>query len=304
MGNIRAYTGFRMKNRKFPDVLKDLRVASKALEAVNQARQDRFVATRATHLFDLHSVARARGVAAHNLTHGALTEANLEMFQRQRKMRETMRRDPAVDFEVKLVMHFSEQDGSYIGALHAENDRELMKAFMATGIATDFSYWSNTDGPEHLNARQWKKRADAWYGAVFGDALPAFVITVREPGISTMQNVLANVPDFDSRVAKVAKGVALRDWMKRLDEEARREFGTAIVFMEYAERLHESGTPEHTNLENARRFVASVLEPTLDSSLLLATLVVPDVDPERTSEENAATDSVADSVAHDPGTPD
>lgn len=293
MGNIRAYTGFRMKRRKFPDVLKDLRVASKALEAVNQARQDRFVATRAAHLLDLHYVARARGVAAHNLTHGALTEANMEMFQRQRKIRETMRRDPAVDFEVKLVMHFCEQDGSYIGALHAEDSDELMTAFMATGVATDFSYWSNTDGPDHLNSRQWKKRADAWYGAVFGDALPTFVITVREPGMSTMRDVLANVPDFDSRVETVAKGVALRDWVKRLGEEAAREFGTVNVFMEYAERLQKPGTPEHANLENARRFVAGVLEPTLDPSLLLATLVVPDVEAEGPSEGRAPTDAAA-----------
>lgn len=300
MSNIRAYTGFRMKKRKFPAVLKDLRVASKALEAVNQARQDRFVATRAAHLLDLHYVARARGVLAHNLTHGALTEANMEMFQRQRKIRETMRRDPAVDFEVKLVMHFCAQDGSYIGALHAEDSDELMNAFMATGVATDFSYWSNTDGPDHLNARQWKKRADAWYGAVFGDALPSFVIAVREPGMSTMQDVLANVPDFDSRVATVAKGVALRDWVKQLGEEAAREFGTVPVFMEYAERLHEPGTPEHANLENARRFVAGVLEPTLDSSLLRATLVVPEAGPERPSDGQAALDSTAGSAA--PGT--
>lgn len=301
--SIKVYTGFRMKQRKFPDVLKTLRGACKAIEAVNQARQDRLLATRAAHLLDLHYVARARGLNARNLTHGALTEANMEMFGRQRKIRETMRRDPTVDFEAKLVMYFCERDGSYIGLLQAENDRELLKAFMATGAATDFSFWNNTDPPDHLNARQWKKRADAWDAVFYGDPLPCFVITAREPGISSMQDILANVPDFEARVLTVAKGVALRDWVKQLDEEAARAFGTVEVFMDYAERLHESGTPEHENLERAKRFVAGVLEPRLDSQLLLAKLVVADVEPERASEGQVAADMPVAPASPEPDIP-
>ncbi|KWU19194.1 hypothetical protein [Burkholderia cenocepacia] len=266
--STKAYTGFRMKRRKFPDVLADLHTAGTALAAVTQRRQDEFLAGRASHLLDMYYIARARGLSGHDLPSGALAKAFWELMDRQNKMQQTRLRDPDVDFEIKFGMYYSPRDGSYIGCVNAERSGEVMKVFLATGVATDFAYWNNTDRPDELNDRQWKKRADTWHEVLSSDALPYFEITVPEPGFSSDEAIGGSLPSFEQRVTKVAGSLALRDWAESLDDASRTALNTQRGIRKYLRLAAAPDSSEADHLRKTRTYVESLLEPTLTTALL------------------------------------
>jgi hypothetical protein len=266
--SLKAYTGFRMKQRKFPDVLADLRRASDVLADLAQKRQDTFLATRAAQLLDVYQVSKARGILTEALPQGALSKAFWEMLDRQKKIQETRGRDPDVDFEIKFGMYHAPRDGSYIGCVGAEDSGAVLKAFLGTGVATDFSFWDNTDKPDSLNERQWKKRRDAWHEVLASGALPYFEVKVPEPGFSSNAAIVERLPSFESRVKRVASSLALRDWTRSLDSVGRKVLTTTRGFMDYADNMSTEGTPEFENLRKAQAFVASALERNLTAELL------------------------------------
>ena len=271
--SMKAYRGFRMKQRTFPAVLEALQKSMSVLTAHSEERQARFLARQAVELLDHFHVGIQRGMKVKNLAHGALVEALQEMMDRQRDIRTHMRRDPEVDFEIKLTLWYSKKTNAYIGHIEAESP-EVLGLFLRTGVADGFAYWNNTDRPEKLNERQWKKRADVWREITRSDALPACTVTVPEPGFVRGTKAAQYVPTFNERVASIARDLALNEWGNELQTNGGEtlEMSKASRFLR---RTSMEGTEEHQRFLATCEIVKAWLPREITKDMLSERFVTP-----------------------------
>lgn len=271
--STKAYSGFRMKQRTFPAVLEALQKSLSVLTAHSEERKARFLARRAAELIDHFHVGIQRGMKVKNLSHGALVEARQEMMERQRAIRADMRRDPEVDFDIKLTLWYSKKTNAYIGHIDAESSKAL-DLFLHTGVAGEFGYWNNTDRPDNLNERQWKKRADVWREITRPDALPACAVSVPEPGFVRSTDAAQYVPTFDERVASVARDLALHEWVRESLTNGVEKLEMSRI-SRFLRRTNLEGTDEHRLFREACKLVQSLLPREITKDMLSERFVAP-----------------------------
>ena len=93
-----------------------------------------------------------------------------DFVDRTDKIKNTGRRDPAVDFFVEVsFFHF---EGLFYGILHAEQ-ATAMKLLRSDPRAEDFSYWNNTDPPDTLTEDAWNERGRVWDGIFLESSTPS-----------------------------------------------------------------------------------------------------------------------------------
>lgn len=72
-------------------------------------------------------------------------------------------RDPAVDMDFSFSVH---PVGRYLYGVVFCDRSEWLDEFMKLPWVEEFAYWNNTDPPEHLTTRQWKRRERIWEQAI------------------------------------------------------------------------------------------------------------------------------------------
>lgn len=87
-----------------------------------------------------------------------------EVRERQIKVEQTMRRDPAVDFSFNLSFTPMEE-GDILGIFYTEKS-ELANLWRSMPGIEDYAYWNNSDKPDGVTEEQWDERGRRWEDAV------------------------------------------------------------------------------------------------------------------------------------------
>lgn len=198
-----------------------------------------------------------------------LGDAYDDLRDRQRKIKQTMERDPDVDFDFSLtLMPF---EGAFYGMLFCEQTA-WVRSFQRKGWTTPFSYWDG-DRPSHVSAGEWAERERVWDAIFDQGPRPTdcgfSVDCTPQLGYPTIEKVLKHVPTHATRVQRMAKEVVCdakyAELEARIPEEMRMRSMIRLV-MSAAEHLR---TPEGEAEVAARAVEIAPLLPPMSKELLL-----------------------------------
>lgn len=82
-----------------------------------------------------------------------------ELFDRARKIKPTMSRDPEADFEMRLCLYPDGPD--ILGSTICER-QEWHEHWLATPGVEEYRYWDNSDPPEDIDPDAWQTRGARW----------------------------------------------------------------------------------------------------------------------------------------------
>lgn len=92
----------------------------------------------------------------------------MEMWrERTKAVKETGRRDPAVDVEFRVSLYPGSR--SIIGIPWID-DHDWMEWFMGQPFIDEYGYWDNTDRPDEISAAAWRERKRRWQQVTEPDA--------------------------------------------------------------------------------------------------------------------------------------
>lgn len=148
-----------------------------------------------------------------NLGASVLTEVHREVLARQRKISETMHRDPEVDFEFKV--HLYPFRDSVYGQVTTEQS-SWAREVLDQPWAIDFSYWDGGDRPRDVPQGEWDVRGATWDLIYDQDQSKSpngagliVDMTISPYYFLTDDEILAVLPDQDSRAQGQAHSEAL-----------------------------------------------------------------------------------------------
>lgn len=205
--STKIYNGFRFAQ-------KDLRKVYEALHAYRSVICDdrvlaekKFMAEQAVLFIDKYLITGTvdeRMSTGHNPTLAAYCAMNA----RQRDIKRTGLRDPAVDFEFTVVV--MPHKGSNYGIVYTDQSAWLKK-FMKQSWVREYAYWNNSDPPQTITERAWAQRGKVWDAilAASPDDSPAGCGMVVEFGKTsafcfTASDLLPHVPNRKTRAAWAA----------------------------------------------------------------------------------------------------
>lgn len=270
--STKIYTGFRLNARTMRDAVDGLGKVSARCEALIVERQARHVAQVATQLIDERALAGLPGYPEVATTETSFSPARMAwdlLDDRQAEVRKTRRRDPDVDYEVIFRVWLCRQTNAFVGYVASEEASAILEVLYKSRVGHEYGYWNNTDAPEHLNERQWKKRAKVWNALIAGKSGPCFEVRVREPYITwgVSDAILAALPTYEERVARYTHDLAVNRWFAGVQESAPE----ADVLVHYSafRKLQRSGDPvAEAHLTAARELVLERLEPDVTRRML------------------------------------
>lgn len=164
-----------------------------------------------------------------------LSWAYLEFIDRERKIKQTMQRDPVYDLDCEVVL--IPIDGKVLGLLYTEQNL-IKKRFEALSFVKRYGYWDNTDRPDYVTEVEWNERGKIWDRAI-GIEPPAkrgFTIDCSPNWkIPKPANILQLLPTFEKRVLSIAtatvRDLFMRDQIGMPNNEVLYKFGQ---FKEYS----------------------------------------------------------------------
>lgn len=224
-------------------------------EAVHEAKC-RFLAVTAADLIDKAALDRERA-------RYPLSAAHDDLRKRQKDVKETGLRDPAIDFDLKLaVMPYGER---VYGIVFCEQGA-WRKAFLAQPWIERWPYWDNTDQPEGVSRREWSERGKVWDAVLSGDEWDrpvgcGFGYDFEPPPHDPdAEEVLARVPSHDERVARWAGASVMDAEFRRLIDEAGVDAGSreAMQFV-FAAEENVRGEKGESLRAAERKHLASIL---------------------------------------------
>ena len=140
----------------------------------------------------------------------SIDEVWQSILERQKKIKDTMGRDPTVDFEV--TMNIYPLRGDVLGIIHTEqNDWE--KAWFGSDGVEFYGYWNNTDRPEETSDAEWLQREQDWDGVLARWSAPAdttgATAAIHDGSVEmpSIEDIMACIPSFEDRLKRNAKAV-------------------------------------------------------------------------------------------------
>lgn len=175
------------------------------------------LARRAVQLFDKATI-------------GLDTEKGNYVSRAWREMRDEQKnavagvREPDVDFSCKLSL-INHRSGVYV-VMYSEQ-ADFTCAWEKIPGVVDYSYWDNTDRPDDVSAKDWKKRQRVWDSIFKGDVrspddagLSIELLSVEGSWRTPSQEKLLEVlPDLDQRVASVHIQAAAQALIQKSDTD-------------------------------------------------------------------------------------
>jgi hypothetical protein len=271
--STKIYTGFRMNARTMRAALDALESVSSRCEKLLETRQARHIAQVATRQIDKLALAGLPGYPAADalkVDFSPVRKAWDLMDDRQAEVRKTRRRDPDVDYEVIFRVWLCRQTNAFVGYVAGEDSSAILEVLFKSRVAHEYGYWNNTDEPEHLNQRQWKKRAKVWEGLIAGKSGPCFEVRVREPYMTwgAPERVLAALPTYEERVARYTRDVALNRWFAEV-KGASPEIDPIPQYFKFRDLQEYNDPVVVAHLAAARELVLERLAPTVTRQMLL-----------------------------------
>jgi hypothetical protein len=266
--STKIYTGFRLTARTMREALDSLAIVSVRCAKILDARQASFIANTSVEFIDKAVLADQPGYSASEVSKSPMVSAWMKLMERQDNVRRTQCRDPVVDFEVIFRLWLCRSTNAFIGYVIGEGAGHFLQELLASRRATEYGYWNNTDRPDTLNDRQWKKRGDIWYALLNGDSGPWFDVRVPVPNtFGQLPEVLAAVPALDKRVRRHAEALALNDWFNA-EKAANPELDALAAYREFRMRRRDSDPTVTRHIEKATALVTTRLAPTITEAML------------------------------------
>jgi len=192
--------GIRFRSTDLLEVHQQLMAFRPVIADLAEKKETEFLARTAVRSID-------KAILKGTPCNAPLSEALQELWDRQRKIVTTRKRDPQIDMEFKvLVLPWA---GRIYGLVYSERG-EWIDLLREQDWVEDFRYWTNADAPDDMSHEEWDERGCVW-GAIL-EQDPA-----RRPGASGMtadfmpdggipqvEDVLRFVPTIDERARKWA----------------------------------------------------------------------------------------------------
>lgn len=137
---------------------------------------------------------------------GVITEAPFRevkniIEEEQKEAKKGFRSEYDYGFDVSIHPHF----GKLYGMIFTEQ-REWIDLFKRHMKTKDFSYWDNTDKPNHLSQKVWDQRGKVWDKIFYHSSIPSRVGLTAECGQTPIvyafssEKVLQAMPSFEYRI--------------------------------------------------------------------------------------------------------
>lgn len=261
-----------MNARTMRAAVDDLGRVSSLCERLIEARQARHIAQVATQLIDERALAGLPGYPEVETLDTGFSPASKAwdlLDDRQAEVRKTRRRDPDVDYEVIFRVWLCRQTNAFVGYVAGEDASAILEVLYKSRVGHEYGYWNNVDPPEHLNERQWKKRAKVWNALIAGKSGPCFDVQVREPYITwgVSDAILSALPTYEERVARYTQDLAVNCWFADVKESAP-EAEVLSQYFNFRKLQRNGDTGVMAHLAAARELVLERLAPAVTRQML------------------------------------
>lgn len=219
--STKIFTGFAWACPDIAEVMMALRELEGHIRDVCNARKASALGELATRAVDQACMAMSRKQMESEKSvepdQSPLTEAWQKMWDRQARIRQSMQRDPAVDFEVRIVMWYVPELAKFVGHVLSEDGGEAYRILLESEGVSDFSYWDNTDAPEHLWPEEWTARGALW-DRISNDEFGLPLVITIDADIQLSNEVVGqHLLSHETRVKRVAINSAFNLWAKETD---------------------------------------------------------------------------------------
>lgn len=186
--------------------------------------------------------------------------ADVILRERQQKIKQTMKRDPVYDLDCEMVLIPGKRKIHML--FYAENKAyyEMLETFPEI---QEYPYWDNTDPPDDVTRKQWRKRGKEWDKALSAHrseipSLCGFTADLVVTGriMPRVPQILASMPTFEQRVEHYAWKEALKQVFhsQETTESTKRDL--------YFKALEHLRTDEgKAMLEKEKQRLAKILQP-------------------------------------------
>lgn len=151
--STKIYDGFRFKQVTFEEIDRDIQAWRERIKTLTVETSAKIIAERVVEEID---AATSNGK---ELEPRILGRALVDIWDRQREIKKTGRRDPRVDLDFNLVI--LPDDGKFYGIFYTEQS-DWSDEFRSLPWFEEFGYWNNTDKPDELTDEQWMYRREVW----------------------------------------------------------------------------------------------------------------------------------------------
>lgn len=209
--SYKVYTGFRLALTSLADIQSIIVAWRDEMEALHEAAFAKLVAGEIADRID--KISRSLALPAKNI----LSSTILSIWDRQRNIKRTDRRDPDVDFE--FLLRLFPFEGRVYGIAHCEQNAWLER-WLDQPFLDRFNYWDNSDKPDQIDEDEWADRQRIWCG-IFAQHpsrridLCGLNVSCTGDVIPSTDDILQAMPPFSRRLAKTAEDESLRAWIER-----------------------------------------------------------------------------------------
>jgi len=260
--------GIRFRSTDLLEVHRQLMAFRPVITELAEKKETEFLARTAVRSID-RTVLKGTPCAA------PLSEALQELWDRQRKIVTSQKRDPQIDMEFKvLVLPWA---GRIYGLVYSERG-EWIDLLRGQEWVEDFRYWTNAEAPDGFDSEEWDERGCVWSAILEQDparrpgASGMTVDFMPDGGIPQVEDVLRFVPKIDERARKwaservCARRFATLMERKTMDDgtlgKEKNPIGAVIEAADYAQK--EGASEVEAEFEKIR-----LLLPEITRELLL-----------------------------------
>jgi hypothetical protein len=168
--STKIYTGFRFIPTSLPAIMEVMGRVKPEIEALQKERFAKLFVSLAVLRADRAALAAPSELSAQSLRFAV----RREILDRQRELRASMLRDPAVDLEVVLTCWYVPSLNGVIGFVSSEFSAEVLGKLKADGAIQHFDYWDNTDRDPDVSEEEWAGREAVWAEVLDRQAGPPF----------------------------------------------------------------------------------------------------------------------------------
>jgi hypothetical protein len=209
------YNGFMFVQPTLEAVLEDLLNLQKELHPVAEKLYGKTLVEMATACLDERYLT-GKKPEEHPWGH-----AMSEISKRQKEVRATRYRDPAIDWDFNIsVIPFQRDGRTCILGLPFTDQDKFLKVLQKKPWYTDYAYWDSTDPDEKVPEADWKQRERDWDQAL-GDAAPSErgfsfqVVSNHRVLPPAAKGMLRMQPSVAKRARWIAETLLWRKWLKQ-----------------------------------------------------------------------------------------
>jgi len=207
--STKIYNGFKFKQS--PSLLELKQLASRfraIILPIIEKKVNTFIANKAVAQID------GRILLSESRERSPLMAAIDELFEREREIKQTNRKDPLVDMEFNVCVLPTEHE-TYGIVYTVQSD--LLELWLEQEEIINYPYWDNTDQPDSITWEDWEKRGEEWdlalnehHGVPSMNGMTIEFVNGSSQGFSSAEKILPCVPTFEQRCQYWVKELAIK----------------------------------------------------------------------------------------------